>query len=304
MPSPTVSICIPAYKAEKYLPAALESVRAQTFADWELIVTEDGSKDSTEELVRAFARTVGQPVTYNRHEKNRGLPETRNTGMAAARGEWIAFLDADDLWLPSHLEKLLAVVDTGIQLAYAGSQIFDDATGQDLELRAPTAEALKNFPVSLFTGEIIIQPSAAMVRQSAVKEFGPFDAAYPICNDMEYWVRLSSRGGKARYSGAVTCRYRKHPAAMSQKAAALIAETGRICEAYGAWAAIPPSVRTNHPAKLYRDAGQILLRSSPREARELFRKSLRLNSLSLKAAALFVASILSSFRQNRAAGGA
>ena len=94
-PSPMskVSICIPAYNAEEYLADALESVRSQTFSDWELIVTEDGSKDRTEELVSRFAALLSQPVRYQRHSVNRGLPATRNSGLSAANSEWIALLD-------------------------------------------------------------------------------------------------------------------------------------------------------------------------------------------------------------------
>lgn len=291
MSSPLVSICIPAYKAEKYLPAALETVRAQTFTDWELIVTEDGSKDRAEEIVRTFAGSVSQPVTYNRHEKNRGLPETRNTGMATGRGQWFAYLDADDLWLPDHLQRLVEAAGEGVDLVFAGSQIFDDATGRDMERREPTPESLRTFAESLYTGKIVIQPSAAMVRATAVRKVGPFSPVYPICNDMEYWIRLISNGCLARYSGAVTCRYRKHPAAMSSKAAALIAETGRICEAYAGWSAVPARVRRRHPAALYRYAGQILLKASPAEARTLFRQSLRLEPLSGRSLAGYVSSV-------------
>ena len=97
MEIPLISICIPAFKAERYLAETLESVRGQSFKDWELIVTEDGSRDGTEAIVGGFAGTVPQPVTYQRHDLNRGLPATRNTGIASARGTWIALLDSDDL---------------------------------------------------------------------------------------------------------------------------------------------------------------------------------------------------------------
>src|SRR5882757_9190931 len=107
-PVPQVSICIPAYRAERYLEATLKSIQGQTFRDWEVIVTEDGSKDRTEDIVRGFAATVNQSVLYNRHDVNHGLPATRNTGIVTARGTWIALLDADDLWQPDHLESLIS----------------------------------------------------------------------------------------------------------------------------------------------------------------------------------------------------
>src|SRR5262245_29166396 len=105
-PAPVVSIVIPAYKADHYLPDALQSVRNQTFKDWELIVVEDGTRDNTEKLVRDFAETVlPRRVTYLRHDKNQGLPATRNAAIQAAKGEFIALLDHDDIWNDNHLEK-------------------------------------------------------------------------------------------------------------------------------------------------------------------------------------------------------
>jgi glycosyltransferase involved in cell wall biosynthesis len=124
-------VCIPAYRAERHLAATLESVGAQTFADWEVVVTEDGSRDRTEEIVRAFAATVSQPVRYTRHEVNRGLPATRNTGLAAASAPVLALLDADDLWTPDHLAIGLAALShpTASAAVWSPCAIFDDATG-------------------------------------------------------------------------------------------------------------------------------------------------------------------------------
>src|SRR5688500_1011009 len=104
MTVPRISICIPAYKAERYFEATLASVRAQTFSDWELIVVEDGSRDRTEEIVQDFGRQGQQPVRYFRHDQNQGLSATRNTGFAQARADVLALLDADDLWRPEHLQ--------------------------------------------------------------------------------------------------------------------------------------------------------------------------------------------------------
>lgn len=293
MPSPLVSICIPAYKAEKYLAAALASVRAQTAPNWEIIVTEDGSRDSAEKIVRDFAATVSQPVTYNRHDVNQGLPITRNTGIASARGEWIAFLDADDLWTPDHLEKLRAATAASGDLAFSASQIFDDATGAKLELRAPTSAALADIPAALFLGHLVIQPSSVMIRREVLAKVGGFDPRCPICNDLDYWLRTAIAGGAFRYSGATTCLYRKHPQAMSLKAAALIAETASICERHGPALPIPAAQRRRRIAGLLESAGRILLREDPAAARLNFSRARRqlpaspkLLSLTLAAAGL------------------
>jgi glycosyltransferase involved in cell wall biosynthesis len=298
MPSPQVSICIPAYKAEKYLEATLHSVRDQTFTDWEIIVTEDGSKDRTEEIVKTFQETVSQTVIYNRHDINRGLPGTRNTGIATARGEWVAFLDSDDLWKPEHLAHLVAASKTGdYDVIYGGSQNFDDATGENLELRAPTEADLAEFPIALYTTRLIIQPSSAMIRRKAFERYGVISKEFPICNDLEFWLRVGSGGGQFKYSGHVTCLYRKHGNAMSLKSAALITETAQLCEKYSHWAAIPAAIRRSRPAELYRYAGQILFRKDPRGAKGLFRHSLRIKMNSPFTVAYWLAATLRSLIQ-------
>jgi len=96
-----VSIIIPAYNVAPYIGETLDSVFAQTFADYEVIVINDGSPD-TEDLERALARFIDR-INYLKQE-NRGASVARNTGLHAARGQFIAFLDADDVWLPNSLD--------------------------------------------------------------------------------------------------------------------------------------------------------------------------------------------------------
>jgi glycosyltransferase involved in cell wall biosynthesis len=281
MPAPTITVCIPAYRAEAYMQAALESVRAQTFTDWEIVVTEDGSKDGVEAIVRAFASSVEQPVVYNRHEKNRGLPATRNTGIAAARGEWIAFLDADDLWQPGHLEHLVAAADDA-DMVFSGTIPFDDVTGEHQTPCVPTADDLANLPLALYAGRLSVLPSSVMIRKDAFARFGLISLEFPIVNDTEYWLRLLRGGGQPAYSGATTCLYRRHAASMSRRAAAILQDSARLCEHYADWSAIPSKFRRSRPANLYRWAGSTLLNDQPAEAMAMLKRSLRLQPLNPK----------------------
>lgn len=270
-PTPAVSICIPAFKAERFLRETLESVRAQTSTDWELIVTEDGSRDGTEAIVAAFAATVPQLVRYTRHDRNRGLSATRNTGLAAAHGEWLALLDSDDLWLPDHLARCLAAAPrTGAALVFGGSSVFDSATGAELLRREPPVDRLHNLAGALHDGRLVIQPAATMFNRATFAAVGGFDPRFPICNDFDYWLRCARAGAALVYNGAVTLRYRKHPGALSSQSAKLIAESARVylANAHGFPGRSPASARRAARHR-FLDAARILRATAPLAALRL-----------------------------------
>lgn len=277
MNKPLISICIAAYNAEKFLEATLRTIQSQTFKDWELIVTEDGSKDRTEEFVANFASKVPQLVTYNRHPANRGLPATRNTGIESASGEWIVFLDADDLWKPDHLENLVSAshIETS-DVVFSGSVEYDDATWTKLSTHSPSNQDLIDLPLALFTGRLSIKSSAAMIKREALLRFGPIAPEFPLCSDAEYWLRILSQGGHLLFSGTNTCIYRQHHAALSRKVAAGFIESARICERYAEWPAIPRLIARTRTASLYRWAGRTLLADNPSDALKPLSNSLRL----------------------------
>ena len=265
--SPEVSICIPAYKARGFLGETLESIRAQTFSDWELILVEDGSDDGTSVLIEQFAESVTQPVRYLRHESNQGLPATRTTGFSAARGRWIAIMDADDLWTPGHLADLTrAAAETGRPFAFSSSQIFESTTGRHLELRGASELLVAEAAESLFRGRLVIQPSSVMFERSLVDRFGSFSGAFPICNDLEFWLRLTTGGVRIAHTGNASCLYRKHAGAMSMKSAQLIAEAGAIMRLYRRRVALPKGEARREIARRYWSAARIARGSQPLQA--------------------------------------
>ena len=267
---PEISICIPAYRADRYLAEALETVRQQTFTDWELIVTEDGSTDRTEEIVRAFSESVSQPVRFQRHPQNRGLPATRNTGISDARAEWIALLDADDLWHPRHLESLFsAAAKENAELAFSGCRIFDSESGATIETREATSEALAAIGLALFRGDLVIQPSTTLFRATAFQKAGPFDGRFPICNDLEFWIRALRAGCRFACTGAITCDYRKHSGAMSGRSAALVEESGRVYWRHREWTEIPRTLRRAAMARQFLSAARMYARKRPLHALRL-----------------------------------
>lgn len=124
-----VSIVMPAYNAGRYVAESVRSVRAQTCGRWELFVVDDGSTDETRAVVEGFAAEDAR-VSYVGRE-NGGQAAARNTGLRAARGDLVAFLDADDLWLPGKLEAQLGVLEErGVDLVYSDGYIFSEEGGE------------------------------------------------------------------------------------------------------------------------------------------------------------------------------
>ncbi len=120
MATPLISIVLPTFNREQYLPRALESIIAQTVDDWEIIVVDDGSTDGTPDLVSDYARRLGDRLLYLQ-QPNRGASASRNRGINAARGRYVAFLDSDDEFLPGKLERQLALFNARTQLGFVYS---------------------------------------------------------------------------------------------------------------------------------------------------------------------------------------
>jgi glycosyltransferase involved in cell wall biosynthesis len=295
MKPPFLSICVPAYRAERYLQATLDSVRAQTFTDWELIVTEDGSSDSTEAMVRAFAQTVPASVRYERHLKNQGLPATRNTGIRSASGAWIALLDSDDLWAPDHLANLVhcAELHPEANFVHAGSLLFDSDTGKELEVRAPSPDAVLAYPRSLYLGEYIVQPSSVMLKKSLWTQVGGFNPAFRYVEDREMWLRCARAGAVFAFTGRNTCLYRKHATALTTHAGPMALASAQVLQQHLDWDVIARSVRRRVTAEAWVSVGRLVLRSAPKEAREHFARAWKIRPTPRIAAYRVAAWILS-----------
>ncbi len=269
-----ISICIPAYNAARFLPETLDSVKAQTFAHWELILVEDGSRDAAEAMVREFAASVSQPVRYLRHEMNRGLTATRNTAIATAHTPWIAILDSDDVWTPDHLAVCVRHASAGApDLVHGGSRLFESDTGADLELRAPDPQAVAEFPESLFANRYVIQPSSVLLAKSLWQRVGGFNPEFSHVEDREMWLRCARAGGRFVFTGRETCRYRKHAAAMSAQSPAMAEAAARVYQQHLDWDAVPMPLRRHLAAEGWAAAARLRCRSEPARARIFFQRA-------------------------------
>jgi glycosyltransferase involved in cell wall biosynthesis len=277
MSSADISICIPAFNAGRYLSATLAAVRGQAHPGWELIVTEDGSTESVEALVLDFAQTVSQRVVYQRHEANRGLPATRNTGIAAAGSEWIALLDSDDLWARDHLADLASCArqKPRADFVHSGSVLFDSESGRQLEIRAPSPAALGDYPRSLYLGHYVVQPSSVLIKKELWARVGGFNPAYRYVEDREMWLRCARAGAVFAYTGRNTCLYRKHAAALTTHAGPMALASAEALQQHLDWNVTAPEIRRKITAEAWISAGRIALRAAPRAARLYFSRAWR-----------------------------
>lgn len=191
----SVTVVIPTYNRANLLRRAVDSVVAQTFRDLELIIVDDGSSDGTGEAVQAFR---DPRVVFLRHSTNRGAPAARNTGIRHARGRYVAFLDADDEWLPRKLEVQLQLFrETDLpRLGLVTSYAFSAYEGRRKVL-APSSrrprrgwlfeELLQRRPV------IPWATSGLLVRQEALDESTMFDESLPAAQDWDFVLRISQR---------------------------------------------------------------------------------------------------------------
>ncbi|WP_152053995.1 glycosyltransferase family 2 protein [Tautonia marina] len=188
-PTPAVSVVIATYNYGRYLAGAIDSVLAQTFADFEVVVVDDGSTDQTPEVIRRYLED--SRIRYLRHE-HLGQPRTKNAGIRAARGRYVAFLDADDRWLPSKLEKQVALFEVDpnpqIGVVYSRRGWIDDQDrpihrGERTPLRGDVLAPLFHRPFVCF--------SSSMVRRSVLDEVGLFDETTQYSIDYDLWLRIA-----------------------------------------------------------------------------------------------------------------
>ena len=181
----SVSVIIPAYNAERDIAAAVRSVLGQTFQDFEIIVVDDGSSDGTIAALQPF----GDRVRIHQ-QRNAGVSAARNTGARLATGAWLAFLDADDLWMPAKLER---------QLALTTPMSFTDRL--NIGARGDLA-VLQSASTPMYGGDIFvalmresnfITTSSVMIRRELFVELGGFDPALQTAEDWDLWLRVAAR---------------------------------------------------------------------------------------------------------------
>jgi glycosyltransferase involved in cell wall biosynthesis len=273
---PRVSIVIPSYNTAPMIAACLDSVFAQTFQDFEAIVVNDGSPDTAElekvlqpYLDRNSDRNFGRNsdrIVYIK-QANKRAAGARNTAIAKARGEFLAFLDSDDTWLPDHLESQMKQfeADPSLGLVYANA----DATGDParpitfMDRNPSNGEATFE---ALVVEHCVVSIATVVVRKAAIVKAGGFDESLARCDDYDMWLRTAFYGAKIGYSRQIQARMNEgRPGSLGQSRA-------KMAEAY--WSILDKADRqlplTSAQRQLVRDrAAEIRARYLLEEGKNL-----------------------------------
>lgn len=185
---PLISVVLPTYNRAYILGNAIESVQAQTYQNWELIVVDDGSEDNTKHLVDTY---TDPRIRYVRHEHNKGLAASRNTGIREAHGVFIANLDSDDIWMPEKLEHELTVFSKSPSTIGVVYSQYERTYGDGRRVVFPDVPHPKNDFQKTLLGVNMISMQMALVKKDVFRETGYFDESIPALQDWEFWIRAS-----------------------------------------------------------------------------------------------------------------
>jgi glycosyltransferase involved in cell wall biosynthesis len=268
-----ISVVIPAYNSDRFIGEAIASVFAQTHPALEIIVVDDGSTDGTASVVQRISGPV--PISYLK-QPNQGPAAARNFGVSVARGDWIAFLDSDDVWYPYKLSEQLAAIETSPTISFCYSSMdFMDAAGRPLPVPGAAGR-----PTPLFQGHPAAVPSTVLLRKDIFIDSGGFNASLRCAEDWELFSRIVTTS-YTHFIPRSLVKYRRH-FAQSTKNKRLWAEGWPMYHqlAWDMWHDNPEKQGelARLSAAIYTDVGKHYLRQGQYdEARKFFHMSFDLH---------------------------
>jgi glycosyltransferase involved in cell wall biosynthesis len=267
---PSISVVMPAYQAERWIGAALDSVFAQTLPADEVIVVDDGSTDGTARELERFAGRIRVI-----RQRNAGCPAAYNRGFAEATGDFIARCDADDLWDPHKLEWQAEAIRAHreVDVLFGRTVLFGTV---DAAHPAPPQTGLlesASLRRALF-GECVICAPSVMIRRSLFERLGPYIEDFGA-EDYEYWMRCLRAGARFYYDPRLLLRYRRHDANITNGQFWVRQCQHEVRCMYAADLADRALVDQMLAADLFKIGRGLVDRGRPREARQAFARSLR-----------------------------
>ncbi len=273
VPAPMVSVIIPTYNRSDYLPKTLDSLIAQSFRDYEVLLVDDGSTDNTEQLVRRRP----EPIRYF-YQPNAGPAAARNYGIKEARGEFVAFLDSDDLWEPRFLGNMVGFLRSNPKIDIAFCQFITINDRDEIIERNSKKPYSGRIASRLFASTFITTPSIVARRKVIINE-GGFNESMLTNEDYDLWLRLALKHEFGLVEEPL-CLRRSHPGTQSRNGdpGPSIRKAEMLDNYYrqfGKQAGITPAVAHLRLGKVYHSAGKRSLKAGH------FRQALRLLHSSL-----------------------
>ncbi len=225
---PRVSVVIPTFNCATYLPRALDSVLSQSYKDFEILVVDDGSTDGT----------VDQISNYTKHirylyQENEGASGARNRALEVSTGEYIAYLDADDMWYPQKLERQVAYLDGHVECGLVHSEVaVIDEQDQTLHHRF-NSETSRSVPQGSCLLQLLqhshIQTLTVVERRDCFEKVGGFDKRLSVAQDYMHWILIALEGWKFGYIAEPLAKYRWRRGSLMASKRRLLEDYEQIC---------------------------------------------------------------------------
>jgi glycosyltransferase involved in cell wall biosynthesis len=234
MNTPLISVIIPTYNGEKFLPRSIGSVLAQTHRNIELIVADDGSTDGTKKVVEAFCKADAR-VSYYYEENSGGPARPKNFAMQYAKGEYVAYLDQDDEWAPEKLEKQVALFanDTrgGKEIGLVGCDAFLAREDGKVFGKYATPSTPEVFP-ALLDRDYVYSNSSVLLRRDVIERVGARDERLKYMEDWDMWIRAAAAGYRFAFVREPLFKYYVYPSNLTKKLGFIVRaqESKRIYE--------------------------------------------------------------------------
>lgn len=236
--NPQVSIVIPVYNGDRYIAEAIDSVLAQTYQNFEIVVVDDGSTDQTAQVLQQYSDRI-----WVVKQANQGVAIARNRGIALAQGHWIAFLDADDSFLPNKLAAQMAVAEANPHLGIVHSGWRRVSATGELLLTVEPWHQIPQLNLESWLRWKPVLPSAMLFRRDWLEKAGGFDPRFPPAEDTDLVLRLAAMGCEANWLRQVTVNYRQHPDSAMHKGMPQARSLAAVIDHFFSQPHLPQSIR-------------------------------------------------------------